>query len=227
MAQLIFSQAKSIRRKAKNAKKLYDDIDPEFATRCYNSIVENEREEFREILKIAQLLHEDYSGIVGTTSNWYFLTVRPKNNTDLIEFTEILEKFINRSFVIEYTLTLEQKDPEGSGSGFHAHIVCNTKHRSKGELLRDTKSTFNKICEPQCIEIITTRNPKDIINNYLIEYKSKDDHKIITQKGDHIWRKKNNILPLYTSNENEFKALSIKSVKTVQNSVAPFILELV
>lgn len=224
MAHLIFAQAKSIRKKAlkfcSNLQNVYDEsgfptINHNTFTEHYNTIIEKERKEFCEIIKIAKLLHDDYQEFTGSsTNNYYFITIRPKENITLYEFNKTIEKFINRSCILNYTLSLEQKDPNGSGKGFHVHIITNTYHRSKGECLRDTRSTFKNICEPQCIEIITTKNPNDIINKYLLNYESKDNHKIITKEGDLLWRKKNNIDPLYNNESNPFSALSIKSNET-------------
>lgn len=204
MASLIFAHAKTIRRKVKDTLKTYDTIhgDDNYDRDAVSaSVIEASRHEFREILKIARLLHEDYQEISQSTAiNWYFVTIRPKPGICFTELYGLVYKFVNRAFMKEYTLTFEQKDPEGSGKGFHCHIVCNTSHRSKGELLRDTKSTFNKIAAENCIDVKTTKNPKDIIENYMIAYKSDDDHKIETKNGDAIWRTKMSLSDIY---ENE------------------------
>lgn len=233
MAQLIFAQAKSIRKKAlKEVNKLpdvytsesiYPGVDHDLRNRTYNAIVEKERHEFCEILKIAKMLHNNYENMCErTATNWYFITVRPRPNSSLPEFTALIEKYVNRAFVLDYTLSLEQKDINGSGEGFHTHIILNSKHRSKGECLRDTISTFAKVADNNCIEVKPTRNPQDIIQKYMVEYESEDNHKASTKQGDELWRKNNNILPLYDKNDNPFCALSIKSVGTEQN----FLLEL-
>lgn len=191
MASLIFAHAKTIRRKVKDTLKLHDELHGSNYDRdaVSASVLEAHRAEFREILKIAQLLHADYQEITQQSAiNWYFITVRPKPGTKFIDFYELVYKYVNRAFMIEYTLTFEQKSELGTGDGFHCHIVANTKHRSKAECLRDTTSTFNKVCADNCIDVKTTKNPDDIINNYMIEYKSDDDHKIVTKEGDKIWR---------------------------------------
>jgi len=204
MASLIFAHAKQIRRKVIKRLEEQDDIwgrDNYDRTAVANATIEASRNEFREILQIARLLHQDYQEISQSTAiNWYFVTIRPKPGVCFTELYALTHKFVNRAFMKEYTLTFEQKDPEGSGKGFHCHIVCNTNHRSKGELLRDTKSTFNKICADNCIDIKTTKNPKDIVDNYMIAYKSEDDHKIKTKNGDAIWRTKMSLSDIY---ENE------------------------
>lgn len=207
MSQLIFAQAKNIRRKALKAYREHGDLgglhfNSELGVAAYNSTIEKERQEFREILEIAKLLHEDYLSITGrTTSNWYFISIRPKPNTQFDDFYRLVHKFINRAFMIEYKLSFEQKSLTGDGEGFHVHIVCNTKHRSKGEILRDTTSTFCKLVEAQCIDIKPTRNPEDIIQNYLIDYKSDDDHKEKTKDADIIWRTKMNLKNIYSTED--------------------------
>lgn len=207
MATLIFAQAKSIRKKVKDALALHErcesGVDPD---RISNSIIETQRHEFREILKIAQLLHSDYEEIVSKkTTNWYFITVRPRPGVEWKDFYILTYKFVNRAFMLEYKLSFEQKSNEGNGEGFHVHIVCNTKHRSKGEILRDTQSTFAKVCDNNCVDVKPTRNPEDIVNNYLLEYKSDDDHKAGTQQGDQIWRAQMGLKDLYINNLPEWQ----------------------
>lgn len=235
MATLIFAHAKSIRKKAlREINKIpfeydsngYPIFNPESTANAYNSVIEKERREFREILKVAKLLHDDYQEIAGnSTYNWYFITIRPKPGVDFLEFVKLVHKYVNRAFVLEYKLTFEQKDPQGSGEGFHAHIVANTKHRSKGECLRDTLSTFNSIAEPQCIDIKPTRNPGEMFQKYCIEYKSDDNHKESTKEGDDIWRQRIGLKAFYDTNDqltdlNDLRC-PIKSGRT-----APVILEL-
>lgn len=210
MSQLIFAHAKTILNKAEKEinkiKETYlemgEIVPDEIIEKIYEDRMNIERKRFNKILSIAQVLHNDYVEFTGkTTSNHYFITIRPKPKTNFQEFYSKVKKFIERSCIISYNLTFEQKSPEGTGEGFHVHIVANTKHRSKGECLRDTTSTFKNMCEPQCIQIKPTREPEKIINNYLLEYKSDDGHKEVTKNGDNSWRANNNLHELY-NNEN-------------------------
>lgn len=202
MAQLIFAQAKSIRKKVKNAIKFNDDCGSDMCIADISSnVINREIHEFEEILKIAQLLHEKYESVVGKkTSNWYFITVRPKPGITFDQLYALAYKYTNRACMIDYTLSFEQKSKEGTGEGHHVHIVCETKHRSKTECLRDTISTFNSIADANCIDVKTTRNPQELIKNYLVEYKSDDEHKEPTKIGDAIWRGAMGLNPLYTPN---------------------------
>lgn len=206
MAQLIFAHAKSIRRKAKNAaaefRDLGSDNPDESYTRMYNSIVERERAEFQKILEIAQLLHSDYMEITNTsTTNWYFLTVRPRPEISLPDFWTCVYKWTQRVCMISYKLSFEQKNLEGNGDGFHVHIVCQTKHRSKGECLRDAKSTFRSVAAENCINVKPTRNPENIINDYLIDYIAEDEHKEETKAADAAWRSSIGISHIYDDAE--------------------------
>lgn len=208
MAQLIFAQAKSIYNKAnKHANTMRDNLEQagypdasEHASNAYSAIIETEREKFRKILEIAKLLHEDYVQIAGrTTENYYFITIRPKPETTFSEFYSLVYKYTKRASMLHYQLAFEQKNLEGNGDGFHVHIVCATKHRSKGECLRDTISTFKDICADNCIEVKTTRNPQDIVKNYLLDYKSQDEHKETTKEADALWRTRLGLAHIYDS----------------------------
>lgn len=220
MSTLIFAQAKSIRKKVKDAIKFNDDINSGICSEdIAEAVVAQQRTEFREILRIAKLLHDDYKEIVSKeTTNWYFVTIRPRPGIEFTEFKKQVIKYVNRSFMINYTLSFEQKSLIGNGDGFHVHIVCDTNHRSKAECLRDTTSTFKNFCEPNCVDVKTTRNPKDIINNYLVEYKSDDEHKIDTKDGDVIWRNRLGLLNLYENNLSEGAV--------IKSGTAPYIVEI-
>lgn len=222
MAQLIFAQAKSILRKADK----YSDnlINAGIITEDQReSIIEQqiniERKDFKRILGVAKLLHDDYLDVMKQdTRNWYFITIRPdEKKITFRAFYDKCKTFVNRAFITTYTLSFEQKgtDEVSLGHGFHAHIVCKTTARSKGECLRYTQSTFGTCTANNCIEVIPTRMPEDIIDNYLIEYESKDGHKITTKEWDTLWRQQNNLRHIYTTDDDwEVPSVSIKSKET-------------
>jgi len=219
MASLIFAHAKSIYNKAKSYERDLraihgDDTDTSVGVA---RLIENERTRFRDILAIAQLLHEDYVEVTGGKAhNWYFITVRPKPGISFEEFYILTYKFVNRAFMLDYKLVFEQKSLTGEGDGFHLHMICNTKHRSKGEILRDAKSSFNKVADENCVCVKTTRNPEEMFTKYCIEYQSDDNHKEATRDGDRIWRNKMNLADVY---ENDLpKALpAVLSSSSGQN----------
>lgn len=171
----------------------------------YDLSINTQRTEFRSILKIAHQLHEDYTSILHTqTENWFFITARPNPECTWINFYNAVYKFTNRKCIQIYTLSFEQKgtSEETLGTGFHFHMVAKTTHRSKGECLRDTKSSFAKTCAENAIQVNPTRNPNDIIKKYLLEYESEDSHKACTKEWDALWRKKMDLDDLYSNDHN-------------------------
>lgn len=225
MSSLIFAHAKSIYNKTNKHVSQQRDLaeamgDAFDASATRTKFIERERTKFRDILEIAKLLHEDYQQVTKLeTSNYYFISVRPRPSVTFEDFYKLTYKYVNRAFMISYKLSFEQKSIDGDGSGFHAHVVCSTKHRSKGECLRDTISSFRKVCEENCIDVQVTRNPEDIVNNYLLNYKSEDEHKSPTREGDQIWRNKLGLADLY---DNDLPMGCLSSPGTALKRVEPF-----
>lgn len=204
MAGLLFSEAKSIYKKAMKAKESWldnEEDDYEGANQQYDMTINMECTRFCKILNISHQLHLKYIELKNQHYNNYFITIRPKPDVKFIEFYNRVIKYIKRASFIEYRLSFEQKgtSEENLGYGFHCHIVTiKTKWRSKGECLRDTISSFNKLCESNCIQVETTKNPLELTQSYLIEYKSNDEHKVVTQDMDSIWRSNNQLEHIYT-----------------------------
>lgn len=232
MSQLIFAHAKSIYNKREKfineQRKLHaksiDDDGFDVAT-ARTQFVERELIKFGDILEIAKLLHGKYEEVTKTkTNNWYFISVRPKPSVTFDEFYKVTYKYVTRAFMISYKCSFEQKSETGNGDGFHVHIVCDTKHRSKSECLRDTISSFRKVCEENCIDVQTTRNPDDIVNNYLLNYKSDDEHKAPTQEGDRIWRERLGLANLYDNDlpNSLTRCLSSPGTALIKESKEPF-----
>lgn len=141
----------------------------------------------------------------GENKQWYFITIRPNDKQCTIEeLVEKVETLIKRQCFIEGSYTFEQKGlfPEELGSGFHCHLVCKMKQSSKGQVIRDMKSSFsswikeNMIAE-NCIDVVGTRNPDDIVEKYLLSYESDDGHKEKTRGMDELWRTMCNLKRIY------------------------------
>lgn len=217
MSQLIFAQAKSIYRQASKAQEQFNtvsgNIDSDDNT-MFNNIIRAERTKFKHILRIASMLHEDYEEVVQQkVTNWYFITVRPdEKRITFADFFAKVRKFLERKCMLKYNVSFEQKGTTDDtiGHGFHVHIVANTKHRSKGECLRDAISTFGTCTDANCIQVDTTKTPEIIVKKYLLEYESNDNHKIVTKESDEKWRESIGIKSIYS--EMDPPALSIKSV---------------
>lgn len=221
MSSLIFSHAKSIRNKAKKyarelatTNELLGENYNESYNKCYDNAIRNEVHEFEEVLKIASLLHEKYLEVTNKVTNqWYFITVRPdESKIDFNSFYRTVQKYLKRNCIKYYYCSFEQKatDVENLGKGFHVHILADATWRSKMECLRDTQSTFNKCTAPNCVQVFPTKEPEKIKDDYLIEYKSDDGHKIITKDMDSLWRNKENLQDIYYGELPE-RSVPIKS----------------
>lgn len=141
----------------------------------------------------------------------YFITVRPDTKkVSLHQFYNDVRKFVDRKCFIEYKLSFEQKgvSDETLGDGFHVHIVASMKQRSKGEVLRDTVNTFKGYTLANCVQVHTTRNPAELVENYLVNYQSDDGHKAPTQQWDAAWRAREGLANLYKSPDG----MPIKSI---------------
>lgn len=149
----------------------------------------------------------------------YFITIRP-NPADVTfhEFYEKVREFTNRKCFRQFELSFEQKgtNTEDLGNGFHCHIIAQLTQRSKGEVLRDTQSTFKQMASANCIQVDVVKTNEDLTRcrEYIIDYKADDGHKGVTQEWDAKWRCMMGLDDLYT------KALPvIKSMLAVRSSV--------
>lgn len=216
---IIFSQAKSILREAKrkrcDAQLLQDrgfDIDPESV---YNNVIESRKNEFQQIIDLAHNLHELYG---KTMSRLYWITIRPKPGVSWVDFFSAIKSLCERKCFVEYRLSFEQKCPEGTGSGFHIHMLASMTQRSKGEVLRDLKSSLNDICDNPGIDV-RSRASADTFEKYCVNYESKDGHKLLTKVGDEVWRKSLGLLNEYNRGDPWFM-LSTKSEGTAKHFVS-------
>lgn len=208
MASLIFSHAKSIVKKCKQVASEQTNIgESDKYLEIYERELEGEMANFDEYLRVANLLHKRYESFSVKSKQGYFITIRPDcKMVTFDDFKTQVENFVQRKCFLEWTYSFEQKGttPSDMGTGFHVHIVCKSKHRSKGECLRDTLSSWNEWIQKgyiasNCIEVVVTKNAESLIENYLVEYKSDDDHKIVTKSMDELWRNEMNLESLYKS----------------------------
>lgn len=217
MAALIFSHSKACINKAmKEARKGAEVMEKngndykEWYERLYSQALERELHQFDTYLEFASQLHQRYQAkITGSPSeHHYMITIRPKLECDctIDDLKTMTERLVNRKCFLSYTYSFEQKGtcPEDLGKGFHVHIVARMKQRSKGEVVRDCVNTFNSWVEkgwmePQGIDVKVTKNPTDLVQHYLIDYKSDDDHKEPTKSWDTIWRGHHSLDSLYRS----------------------------
>lgn len=158
--------------------------------------------EWKELCKqVAQSRGLDFGDEKITKT--YFITIRPDTTKITFpQFYEMVSKFVQRNCFEWFELTFEQKsvDPNNLGAGFHTHILAKMTQRSKGEVLRDTQSTFKSCTAENCIQVDPVKTTKDLENTrkYIVEYIAKDGHKEVTQEADKLWRTKLNLRSLYT-----------------------------
>lgn len=130
--------------------------------------------------------------LTAKATNTFMITIRPEcKKINLHTFKKDVDDYIKRKmFTNIYICSYEQKGTtmDTLGNGFHVHIIAETTCRSKGEVLRNTISTFQHYTAANCIQVDICKNPEGVINDYLIDYKSQDGHKEITKEWDSIWR---------------------------------------
>lgn len=140
---------------------------------------------------LANEISQKFSDIIGKVKKqWLFITIRPSQSTSWSNFKKISDKYLSSKRFEDGSYSYEQTGTthETVGTGFHVHIVADTTWRSKAECLRDTITAFKNICEPNCIKILPTKNPHKLIDEYLVNYHSDDDHKEPHLHWDTIWR---------------------------------------
>lgn len=162
--------------------------------------------QFMKVMK--DHIQNDLEEIMGVERqpSAYFISIRPDDTkVTFDEFRQKVLEFVTRKCFVSYALSFEQKGvlPSELGKGFHCHIVAKMNQRSKGEVLRDLKSTWRTWIEddrlaPNCIDVKVTKNPDQLVQTYLIDYKSDDEHKVVTKGMDELWRTHEGIEPLYT-----------------------------
>lgn len=214
------------RNRSKMNTNIFDDSTNEVAIQEAEQAADLKFEKtYRRAVKrmlMARAINEELGLTAPKGDKGYMITIRPENNKiTLKHFYNRVAGFVDRACFITYSLSFEQKGitDETLGTGFHVHIIAEMKQRSKGEVLRDTISTFKDCTAAHCIQVDPCKNMDDTINNYLVEYKSKDNHKEETKHWDTIWRAKHDLLSLYKNNcykwDAEERAYQVRSGTTI------------
>lgn len=130
--------------------------------------------------------------LTAKATNTFMITIRPEcKKINLHTFKKDVDDYLKRKmFKHIHICSFEQKGTtlDSLGNGFHVHIIAETTCRSKGEVLRNTLSTFERYTAGNCIQVDVCKNPENVKQDYLIDYISKDGHKEITKEWDSIWR---------------------------------------
>jgi len=134
----------------------------------------------------------------------YLITIRPIEGIDVNVFKDKITSLVSRKCFIDGCYSFEQKgtNEDTLGQGLHCHIVCRMTQKSKQNVLRDITSSFNSwikegLISDNNIDVRTTHNPAEVVQNYLIDYRSDDGHKELTRECDTTWRTLTGLAPLY------------------------------
>lgn len=133
----------------------------------------------------------------------YFITIRPNEAAiDFAAFRALVNKFLARKCFVSYTMVFEQKgeSAESLGTGFHAHILASMTQTAKGQVLRDTTSTFKHCTATNCVQVDTVKTAADAarVRGYILEHRSQDGHKEPTAEWDARWRTAHGIQAYYS-----------------------------
>lgn len=117
-------------------------------------------EEFQKAFPIFKEVKEKAEKI---NTRFIFLTVNPEPSITLNYFRDVINKAINKKWMINYLYVIEQRgDNEDSmGRGFHAHFIIDTDGKKRHEIIRELKNTFKKVCDISSNCIFNVRNIKE------------------------------------------------------------------
>lgn len=186
----------------------------------------NGRRALREIelmKRMKEMIGNEFQSLLTNTiddgKRYYMITIRPVSDVvDFNVFKDKIETLVHRACFLDYVYSFEQKgtSPTELGTGFHVHIVAAMKQRSKAEVLRDVVSTFNPWIAKgwiasNCIDVRITKNPTEVVQNYLIDYKSDDGHKETTKTYDDLWRSEKNLKNIYLKDGGDAPTLFLEA----------------
>lgn len=193
-----FTAGAKMAKEVDRLSRLYESCEnPQSLEDIENMVLEKNKRAMKYGCQLALAYKEvatDMGLLTAKATNTFMITVRPEcKKVNFHRFKEDVQHYIQRKmFKHIYICSYEQKGTsmETLGHGFHVHIIAETTCRSKGEVLRNTTSQFSQYTAPNCIQVDVCKNPEGVKQDYLIDYKSQDGHKIITKEWDSIWRTK-------------------------------------
>lgn len=183
----------------------------EYFNKYFDMYANRTRRDIALMQKMKSIIQDDFQSLITGGDmgkrQAYMITIRPDDTKCTFdEFRDKVESFVRRACFIKYSYSFEQKGETIAtmGQGFHVHIIADMKQRSKSEVLRDTLSSWNSfivkgLISSNNIDIRTCHNSDEVVKNYLLEYKSNDEHKIKTKEVDYHWRNCKGLEPLYST----------------------------
>lgn len=195
--------ANSMHDSLNDSDKWQETYDVHFRIACNGAL-----HEIRRMQKMKEIIEVEFNELMGIESKdrAYFITIRPDDTkATFTEFKDKCLKLVSNAAFQEYALSFEQKGtcPDDLGKGFHCHIVAKTSHKYKSQVLQYLQKSFKGwidkgLIAPNCIDVVITKNPEELVKSYLIAYESDDEHKEETKSWDELWRSHNEVSPIYS-----------------------------
>lgn len=194
--------------------KEFYDLEREFKKRTIMRIMKK-RYDAGKYLKELKAIEDQIPKPVKKESNlrdWVWLTISPKPDIELESFMKALDRSVHRKIWEKYYYVLEQRgtiEDDNLGKGFHAHLLLRRNPDTEYKhTKRQMKNTFKNFCNVDHDKVFYWKECREDFLDDKLEYITNiktADGKEAKQEGDVIWRKNNNILPLYEGNSDEYE----------------------
>lgn len=182
----------------------WDRTTEEMAMRARQGIVAERALIFEHALQIERdtikpIVEHYKPEVPKNNNNTYMITVRPKPGVEWKEFRKQTDRTCMKSKQISWcAYTYEQKaeTEDKLGDGFHMHMVCKWD-KPWSQVLQACKAAWSKFADDNCIKVRDCPNPEEVLQKYMINYESKDGHKLNTKEMDTLWRQRMGLQPVY------------------------------
>jgi len=166
-------------------------------------------ERWANIRKYEQELTKKKKTMIANEHNnlYLFVTINPKPEVKLEDFTKTVEKLVKRQMFSAYAYAFEQRAsaPEEVGKGFHVHILMKRNINYKPcRIKKNMENTCKSICNTKDnrvfnVQFIGTEFARDKME-YISGGKT-GDGKDQKMDMDIIFRENNDMLSIYTNGE--------------------------
>lgn len=187
--------------------KLKRDIDDELKAKALQECILNryrahyskllDEGEADEIMPLMKEINDEKKKKDDETikSDYVFITVNPRPTAPLNEFTKIVNKSVEKTFIKKSLHVIEQRGEtmEDLGKGFYCHILLNKGDYRISHLRREFARTFKNVCDvdnPHCFNVSLCKKSDLAKRQNYITGEKKDEEKHLKQKMDIEFRKK-------------------------------------
>nr|UOF79429.1 rep protein [Cressdnaviricota sp.] len=170
----------------------------------------NDFTKFCDYCDYIEYVLKHYRAGVDTETKSYFVTVNPKEKTELSVLQKLLTNFLKRRIIKDYIYSYEQRSEtmEDIGKGLHIHMLIKVQSDKSKYLRQYLGESFKRVIGYNNNNIINIRHiTKDMIEDkisYIKGYKwdKEKDKKILIDKE---FRKNNNLLEFYLKSDINIK----------------------